>query len=72
MLFCDEGLGKHKEIAFKLQMRKCIHKMLEYVAQGTCCATINILTKFTWHIISYANNNIFCFNFTVEKINFIN
>ena len=72
MLFCDEGLGKHKEIAFKLQMRKCIHKMLKYVAQGTYCATINILTKFTWHIISYANLCIFCFNFIFGPMNFIN
>ena len=53
MLFCDEGLGKHKEMAFKLQMRKCIHKMLKYVAQGTCCANINILTKFSLHGISF-------------------
>ena len=67
MLFCDEGLGKHKEIAFKLQMRKCIHKMLKYVAQGTCCANINILTKFTWNIIHMLTSTFFASILQLKK-----
>ena len=45
-VFCDEGLGKRKEMAFKLQMRKCIHKMLKYVALNTCGTFMNILANF--------------------------